>query len=159
MVAPPNTLNKGQSTDENISQLYHDVVRPHVESFDNFVDHGMAKVAASVDPVRVRFNLLAALAQLRTSRAHLTCAIWGNLSNSRQCGRAPPGRLQPTHAWVQVRLKVRNELWELWLDNPTLGKPVLEDDRVGTRPLLPRHCREMVRHCRPLRPSAAALHV
>ena len=53
--------------------------------------------------------------------------------------------------WLQVALDQRGEVWEVWLEAPRIAHPVLDDTgRGGVRPLLPRHCREMVR----LRPPA-----
>lgn len=46
---------------------------------------------------------------------------------------------------VQVQVGDDGEVWEISLANPRIGKPVLEDDAPSrARPLLPRHCREMV---------------
>ena len=52
-----NTLRRGQSDDDYISQKYHDVVAPHVESFDEFIDEGITKALDSIEPARVRMLL------------------------------------------------------------------------------------------------------
>lgn len=48
---------------------------------------------------------------------------------------------------MQVHLKQKQEVWELWLEDPRVGKPCYEDDgpKKGVKSLLPYHCREMVR--------------
>ena len=63
-----SVLDRGTSKGERIIQQYQDIVRPHVDSFDNFVDSGMAKVTAAVPPVRVRTLLPLRMLDMACSR-------------------------------------------------------------------------------------------
>lgn len=53
-MAVSNSLNCGQVDDQYVPQKYRDVVAPHVQSFDDFVEEGIGKALASIEPVRVR---------------------------------------------------------------------------------------------------------
>ena len=72
-MAPANSLHRGQETGEYVSAKYHALVQPHVESFDAFIDTGLASVISSLPPARVRSsNQASAFATHRDSsaRAH-----------------------------------------------------------------------------------------
>jgi hypothetical protein len=47
-------LQRGQIDDDHVPERYHDIVRPHVESFDYFIGEGMRKVTDNLQPARVR---------------------------------------------------------------------------------------------------------
>lgn len=76
-----NSLGRGQSSAEHILQAYHDIVRPHVDSFDDFIDTGMARVTQHIDPVRVRHPSRA----LRESRHVQALAVTHTANTQSHC--------------------------------------------------------------------------
>lgn len=48
-----HSLRRGQVTGQHVSERYHDLVKPHVESFDYFLGEGMQRVIEGLLPVQV----------------------------------------------------------------------------------------------------------
>ena len=48
------SLQRGFVQGDRVHELYRDLVRPHVESFDQFVRTGIRTALSAVEPLRVR---------------------------------------------------------------------------------------------------------
>ena len=54
MVVLTTSLPRGRVEGNQVPERYHDIVRPHVESFDYFLGEGISTVLQNVQPTRVR---------------------------------------------------------------------------------------------------------
>jgi hypothetical protein len=75
-----SSLHRGEVTGDEVPERYHDVVRPHVESFDYFIGEGLKKVTAALEPHRVRLRAAPEPIQMHTIHQQIqACYRYGPL--------------------------------------------------------------------------------
>ena len=63
-------LTRGEVVGTEVPAVYHDLVRPHIESFDYFLGDGMCKAIDELEPVRVRTPSLLLRFHFLRSKVH-----------------------------------------------------------------------------------------
>ena len=114
-------MQAAQASGVNVPAEFTDLVRPHVESFDYFLNEGLQNVAELLDPLEVSllqqtFSLLLASDYCRSDR---------NLH-------------------MQIKHPITKQSHRIWFENPYVGKPLKEIGGGRHERLFPRDCREGV---------------
>ena len=143
--APPAAAaHRFRSLDAPVPRELTDLVAPHVDSFDYFLETGLAKVVAGLAAVQVR---------KRAANGHATASR----KNERRPPHAAPKRtpfptlpptpsqspILPTHPH-QLEHPATGVPTSFWFEDAAVGVPTRDDAPPGGPRLMPRDCREAV---------------
>jgi hypothetical protein len=98
---------------DSVLKQHSDLVRPHVDSFDYFLDEGLKAVVDAVEPVEVSRRFAFAGGCPASERAPASC----------RCSIPQPGRCIASGLRAQVSDGPRGETVQWWISDCTPATP------------------------------------